>query len=67
MLVNLLQLVFKEYGGLTSLADQLDIHWYLYIILVLGKCGGLTRILCIYKLEVHSGEFGFHTLRSGTH
>ena len=23
-----------------SLVDQLDIHWYLYIILVLGNCGG---------------------------
>ena len=33
--------VFKEYGGLMSLADQLDIHWYLYIILVLGNGDGL--------------------------
>ena len=25
-----------------SLADLLDNHWYLYIILVLGNCGGLA-------------------------
>ena len=30
-----------------SLLDELDIHWYLYIILVLGNCGRLTRIHCI--------------------
>ena len=35
MLINPPQFVFKVYGGLTSLADQLDNHWYLYIILVL--------------------------------
>ena len=28
ILVNPLQFVFKEYDGLTSLADLLDIHWY---------------------------------------
>ena len=27
-----------------SLADQLDVHWYLYIILVLGSCGGLKGL-----------------------
>ena len=41
ILINLPQFVFKEYGGLTSLVDKLDIHWYLYIILVLGNIGGL--------------------------
>ena len=41
ILVNPPQFTFKEYGGLTSLADELDIHGYLYFILVLGNCGGL--------------------------
>ena len=27
-----------------SLADELDIHWYLYIILVLGNCGRLEGL-----------------------
>ena len=27
-----------------SLADLLDIHWYLYIILVLGNSGGLKGL-----------------------
>ena len=38
ILINLPQFAFKEYGGLMSLADKLDVHWYLYIILVLGNC-----------------------------
>ena len=58
ILVNLPQFVFKEYGGLTSLAD-LDIHCYLYIIIVLVRTepleivayekrfGGLTTIYCM--------------------
>ena len=37
---NLLQFIFKQYGGLMSLADLLDIHWYLYVILVMENCGG---------------------------
>ena len=28
-----------------SLADGLDIHWYLYIIFVLGNCGGLKGLV----------------------
>ena len=43
MLVSPPQFVFKEYGGLTSLAVQPDIHWYLYIISVLGNCARLKR------------------------
>ena len=35
----------QEYGGLTSLGDELDMHWYLYIILVLGDCGGLKGLV----------------------
>ena len=31
-----------------SLADLLDIHWYLYIILVLGNCGRLKGL--VYKV-----------------
>ena len=27
-----------------SLVDQLDIHWYSYIILVLGNCGRLKGL-----------------------
>ena len=27
-----------------SLADKPDIHWYLYIILVPGNCGGLKGL-----------------------
>ena len=38
-LVNPLQFIFKGYGGLMHLADKQDIHWYLYVILVLGNCG----------------------------
>ena len=44
ILINPLQFVFKEYGGLTSLADKLDIHWYLYTILILGNCGKLKDL-----------------------
>ena len=43
--VNLPQFVFKVYGGLMSLADYLDIHWYLYIILELGNCDGLRGLV----------------------
>ena len=57
--INLPQFVFKEYGGLTSLTD-LDIHCYLYIIIVLirtepleivadkKRFGRLTTIYCMY-------------------
>ena len=41
ILINPPQFIFEEYGGVTSLADQLDIHWYLHIVLVLGNCGQL--------------------------
>ena len=33
--------LFSKYVGLVILADQVDIHLYMYIILVLGNCGGL--------------------------
>ena len=37
--------IFEEYGGLTSLVDSLFIGTvYLYIILVLGNCGGLKGL-----------------------
>ena len=42
--VNLPQFFIKEYGALTHLVDKLDIHWYLYIILVLGNCGGIKGL-----------------------
>ena len=29
--------VFEEYDGLMRLVGSLDIHWYLYIILVFGN------------------------------
>ena len=28
-----------------SLTDKLDVHWYLYIILVLGNCGRLKGLV----------------------
>ena len=50
--INPPQFVFKEYGGLTSLVDLLDIHLYLYIILVLGNCGSL-RVWQIKQWEIN--------------
>ena len=50
--------VCKDYGGLTSLADQMDIHWYVLVLYIgTGKLcwikrfgglsgGRLTRIHC---------------------
>ena len=34
----------NTYGALKSLADYLDIHCYLYIILLLENCGGLKGL-----------------------
>ena len=33
----------NEFGGLLDI--ELDIHWYLYIVLVLGYCGGLKGLV----------------------
>ena len=30
---------FQKNDRLTCLVDYLNIHWYLYIVLVLGNCG----------------------------
>ena len=35
--------------------DELDIHWYLYIILVLGICGGLkVRRITRWRINENS-------------
>ena len=44
-LIRCNEFVFKEYGGLMRLVDQLGIHWYLYIILAPRNCGGLKGLV----------------------
>ena len=45
-----LKIIYSEYSLICrnsfsmNLVDQLDNHWYLYIILVLGNCGGLKGL-----------------------
>ena len=53
------QVIYKKCGGLTSLADQLDIHWYLYIVSVLGNCDKLKGL--VDKVIADKHEFTVFT------